>query len=205
MAEVYGVPRDRLEFFPLGGQVLNEVEIYRRRMRTRAEYRLSDDAFVFIQSGKMTRRKKLADTLEAFSSIDGDHLRLLITGLLTDEIEKELSAKIVADPRVKFLGWKKPDELNSLLCAADVYVQPGTQSVTMQNALCCGCPVIIADVPGHKPYISAGATLVCDQPTLLKAMRDALAWDLEKKRKIALNFAINTLDYKKLAKRVLNA
>lgn len=205
VSEIYGVPRDHLEFFPLGGKVLVEREIFDRREKIRAKYGLPADAFVFLQSGKMTKRKKLADSLEAFSKLEGDHLRLWITGLLTDEVKEELSTKVKADPRVSFFGWKTPDELNDFLCAADVYLQPGTQSVTMQNALCCGCAVIIDNVPGHRPYASAGATLVRDQTTLLEAMHDALTWDLEEKRAIALSFANETLDYKKLAKRILHA
>lgn len=205
MSELYAIPRDLLEFFPLGGNVLAQAEMCDRRARTRGQLDMPDDAFIFLQSGKMTKRKKLIDSLESFSHLEGDHLRLLITGLLTAETEQELSMKIKADPRVNFLGWKSPDELNDLLCAADVYLQPGTQSVTMQNALCCGCPVIIDDVPGHQPYVSAGATLVRDQPSLQKAMQDSLTWNHVQKREMASSFAIETLDYKKLAKRVLNA
>lgn len=205
MSELYGVPRGLLEFFPLGGNVLEQAEMSDRRTKTRRQHDLLDDAFVFLQSGKMTKRKKLAETLDAFAQLEGAHLRLWITGLLTDETKDDLSAKIEADPRVHFHGWKSPDELNDLLCAADAYLQPGTQSVTMQNALCCGCPVIIDNVPGHHPYLSAGATLVHDQSTLLHAMQDALTWDQADKRVTALHFARETLDYKNLAKRILNA
>ncbi|MGJ8590120.1 MAG: glycosyltransferase family 4 protein [Yoonia sp.] len=205
MSELYGVPLDLLEFFPLGGNVLEQAEMSDRRAKTRSQLDLPDNAFVFLQSGKMTKRKKLAESLDAFAKLEGAHLRLWITGLLTDETKEDLSAKITADPRVYFLGWKSPDELNDLLCAADAYLQPGTQSVTMQNALCCGCPVIIDNVPGHHPYVSAGATLVHDQLTLLRAMQDALSWDQAGKRVTALRFAKEKLDYKNLAKRVLNA
>lgn len=205
VSELYGVPKDRLEFFPLGGKVLESADISSRRARTRAQHRLSDDVFVFVQSGKMTVRKKLADSLDAFSRLEGDHLRFWITGLLTADIKEEISARIEADTRVSFLGWKSLDELNDLLCAADAYVQPGTQSVTMQNALCCGCPVIIDDVPGHQPYISAGATLVRNKSSLIDAMQDALHWDRDEKRTKAMHFAKATLDYKKLATRILKA
>tara|TARA_R100001086_G_scaffold132220_1_gene68676 strand:- start:1274 stop:2416 length:1143 start_codon:yes stop_codon:yes gene_type:complete len=205
MAGLYGVPRDQLEFFPLGGHVLEGPDIAERRAKTRSQFDLQEDAFVFLQSGKMTSRKKLADSLDAFARLEGAHLRFWVAGLLTDETKTDLSAKIEADPRVSFLGWKSPDELNDLLCAADAYLQPGTQSVTMQNALCCGCPVIIDDVPGHRPYVSAGASLVHDPSSLLNAMQEALTWDQTGKRATALRFAKEQLDYKKLAKRPLEA
>ncbi|MDA7827783.1 glycosyltransferase family 4 protein, partial [Rhodobacteraceae bacterium] len=174
VSNLYGVPKDRLEFFPLGGKVLKQDEISARRVKVRSQHGLSDETFVFLQSGKMTSRKKLADSLEMFSRLEGDHLRFWIAGLLTEETKHDLTAMIEADDRVNFLGWKNPEELNDLLCAADAYVQPGTQSATMQNALCCGCPVIIDDVPGHQPYLDSGATLVRDRSSLMNAMQDAL-------------------------------
>ncbi len=205
VAELYGVPKSRLEFFPLGGKILKQGEISDRRAKTRSRHKLPDDTFVFLQAGKMTSRKKLADSLEVFSRLEGNHLRFWIAGLLTEETKHDLTAMIEADARISFLGWKSPEELNDLLCAADAYVQPGTQSATMQNALCCGCPVIIDDVQSHKPYLDAGATLVRDRSSLLNAMQDALNWNNEQKRATALIFARAKLDYQKLSKRILNA
>lgn len=205
MNELYGVPRDRLEFFPLGGHVLALADIANRRAKIRNQLNISDDVVIYLQSGKMTKRKKLMASLDAFGQLGGTNLRFWITGLLTEETTQELSTKIASDPRVSFLGWQSPEELNDLLCAADVYLQPGTQSVTMQNALCCGCPVIIDDVPGHQPYIDSGATLVHDQLTLLKAMQNALTWDHAEMRALALHYAREKLDYKNLANRILNA
>lgn len=199
----YGVPKDRLEFYPLGGRVMGESEIYERRVRIRTQHKVTNDTFVFFQSGKMDLRKKLVDSLSAFSKLKGDNLRFWITGLLTEEVEQDLLARIQADERISFFGWKPPDELSDMLCGADVYLQPGTASATMQHALCCGCPVIINNLNGHKPYIASGAILVSNQVMLLSAMRDALSWCRSEKQEMALKFAKAELDYKKLSERIL--
>jgi 1,2-diacylglycerol 3-alpha-glucosyltransferase len=204
MNKTYGVPWGKLEFFPLGGEILSVDTIMLRRNKVRESLNQNNDVFVFIQSGKMTKRKKLSSSLVAFSNIPGDHLQYWIAGLLTDEVRAEIEVLVNADKRVKLLGWKTPQQLSDLLCAADAYVQPGTQSVTMQNALCCGCPVIIDDVPGHQPYIPSGAILVQDQATLQNAMLTAASWRRDEKRSQALAFANSTLDYKCLATRFLH-
>jgi glycosyltransferase involved in cell wall biosynthesis len=105
---------------------------------------------------------------------------------------------------VQYLGWMSGTELNDFLCAADLYVQPGTQSATMQNALCARCPVILDDVPSHKLVVNGNGWLlnakmslqavfaeVAHQPSRLKAMSER-----------SLAIARQHLDYKKLAARV---
>ena len=204
VSEVYRVPADRLEFYPLGGFPLDDGEISRRRVKTRAALGLREQAFVFLQSGKMTPRKKLSSSLRAFSQLPGENLRFLIAGLLTDSIRDEVEALISADPRITFLGWQSTEQLTDLLCAADAYIQPGTQSATMQHALCCGCPAIIDDAPGHQPYRQAGVTLVSDDTSLRAAFAAAAQHDQNQKRSQALTFAREKLDYQKLAQRVVH-
>lgn len=203
IADFYGAPREKLEFFPLGGFVVDTIEAADRRLRVRAELGIDEGAFVYIQSGKITPRKKLSDSLKAFANVKGNDKRFLVVGLLTEAVRSEIENLLDEDERVMFLGWKTPAELTDLLCVADVYVQPGTQSATMQHALCCGCPVIIDDAPAHKAYLSAGVTLVNDLQTLSDAMSTAVGWDRVEKRGQARTFATEFLDYQVLAKRVL--
>lgn len=202
--ELYGVPRERMEFFPLGGSMMSNDELKQRRNKTRLAYGLSPDNFVFIQSGKFTLRKKLAKSLRAFAAIRDETLRFLIVGILTDAVKAEINALIAADARVSFLGWKTTSELTDLLCAADAYVQPGTQSATMQHALCCGCPVIIDDVTAHQVYRPSGATLLNASTSLSVAFAAAIARGCGAGRRDALKFAQQTLDYQILASRILH-
>lgn len=203
LSDIYGVPGEKLEFFPLGGELLCEEEIREKRSLTRAALETSEDTFIFIQSGKMAKRKKLASSLRAFAQLSGENLRFWVVGLLVEEIRDEVLPLIKADPRVVFLGWKSPEELTDLLCAADAYVQPGSQSATMQNALCCGCPVILEDVPAHQPYRAAGAVLVNGEQALLEALAGATRWSSSEKQAQALAFAREQLDYRRLGQRVL--
>lgn len=202
--QVYGVARDRLEFYPLGGFVLSNENMETRRAIARRALGVRDGEFVVLQSGKMTPRKKLSDSLKAFSSSQDPTLRFFIVGMIVDDIKDEIHALIVADDRVSFLGWKSTEELTDLLCAADVYLQPGTQSATMQHALCCGCPVIIDDVPAHEPYASSGAIMLNERVSISDALGIVQQRAREDSRHQATQFAQRMLDYGILSNRIFH-
>ena len=103
-----------------------------------------------------------------------------------------------------YLGWKNSEELIKYIAASDLYLQPGSQSATMQNALCAGTPVLIENVKSHEAYMSGNAFIInnyedmeivfakiCEDPSVLKKMSERV-YDL----------AVNNLDYKKLAERI---
>ena len=89
--------------------------------------------------------------------------------VLKQDVEDEMKRLISQDNRIRFVGWQSADELRRLLCAAEVYVQPGTQSATMQMALCCRCAVVLDDVLSHEPYINGNGWLT-DKNNLLKVV-----------------------------------
>jgi glycosyltransferase involved in cell wall biosynthesis len=203
--DLYGIAPDMLEFFPLGGDIADDETYWKYRSELRQEHGFDDTHTVFLQSGKFDAKKKLTDSLKAFSKIKSEHFSFLIVGRVHESIEAEVKRLSSADPRVRFLGWKSADELYQLLCATDVYVQPGSQSATMQMSLCARCPVVVADVPSHQPFVQGNGwkvTSLQDQvsafeqiernPALLKGM-STRSWEI----------ASELLDYRRMAKRLL--
>ncbi len=158
--ETYGVPRNRLEFFPLGGHPLPDEEYQRKRSEVRAALGLRENQVMFFQSGKFDRLKRLNATLAAFSATPDPDFRLFISGVITkDEDADEIQRLISADGRISFLGWSSAADMIGLLAATDVYLQPGSQSVTMQNSLCQRCAIVIDDVKSHGPYVQGNGYL----------------------------------------------
>ena len=200
----YGIPMEELEFFPLGGGVLSDPEYFRIRTRAREQYGIPADQVLFIQSGKIDRTKKLLESLRAFAAIEGSHFRFLIVGHLQEDIADEVQAFVRKDARICFLGWKTPGELRDLLCAADIYVQPGTQSATMQMSLCCRCAVILDDVPSHRPFMNDNGWLVGRDLSLDEAFRFVAdsADRLPLMSQNSAGVASRLLDYKSLAARL---
>lgn len=202
---LYGITPEMLEFFPLGGYIADEEAYQKYRSERRQEYGLDEAHTVLLQSGKFDAKKKLTDSLRAFSAIKSEHFVFLIVGRVHESIEAEVKELASLDPRVRFLGWRSADELYQLLCAADVYVQPGSQSATMQMSLCARCPVVVADVPSHQPFVQGNGWKVAsyqDQvsafeqiernPALLQEM-SIRSWEI----------ASELLDYRRMAKRLL--
>ncbi len=202
--EFYGVPLTKLEFFPLGGQVLSDDEYAETRLATRKRYNIDIDEILFAQCGKLDRTKKLIESLQAFTSVSDPRFRFLIVGHLQDDIAEEAEALLARDARIRFVGWKTPEELRNLLCAADVYVQPGTQSATMQMSLCCRCAVIVDDVPSHEPFIEDNGWLIGRPLNLEKAFRMVAdgAERLPLMAQKSADVALRLLDYKSLAARL---
>lgn len=202
--DFYGVQQTAIEFFPLGGKVYTDDEFSDTRLRVRELYGICSDEIVFIQSGKIDRTKKLLESLSEFAALEGPHLRFFIAGYLQGDIADAVQAFIRKDSRIRFLGWKSPDELRDLLCASDVYVQPGTQSATMQMSLCCRCAVILDDVPSHKPFVSDNGWLVGRDISLKEAFQFAVknSENLPLMAQRSAGMAERLLDYKLLAARL---
>jgi hypothetical protein len=206
MREFYGVKTELLELFPLGGDVYEDDAYDRVRKAERRARGISDGTCLFVQSGKLNNAKKLINTLHAFRKIQGDNVRLVVAGKLMPDIKKEVELLLAADPRVSFIGWTDPNQLKALLCAADVYVQPGSQSATMQMSLCCRCAFVLDDVPSHQIYHDDNGYLVKNDTQLeaaLLKMAHASRTELIAMSNRSRDVAAKWLDYRQLAQRIV--
>jgi 1,2-diacylglycerol 3-alpha-glucosyltransferase len=203
---LYGYARKDLEFFPLGGHIQSPEEHAARRSAARDEYGILADQVLLLQTGKMGAEKRLVESLEAFAKIDGPHMRLILAGSIHPAIAQRANQLIAADNRVTFVGWKGVEGLGDLLSAADVYVQPGSQSSTMQLSLCAGCAVILNRVSSHVPYVNGNGWLVSGNEELLAAFQDIADSSVSRTKvrcEQSLALASRLLDYKMLGARAL--
>lgn len=201
--QTYGIDRDRLEFFPLGGLIPDDDNYQTRRMTTRQELAIDDNQVLYVQVGKQTEAKKLISTLQAFISSAPATGRLVIAGSLDENIKAQAQALIASDARIHFSGWLSPAQLTSLLCAADVYLQPGSQSVNFQQSLCCRCVPIVHNYPSHHPFVQGNGWMINDDKDLAAAISAADSCNIDEKKRISLDIARTNLDYAVMAKRIL--
>ncbi len=202
--DVYGIQKSHLEFYPLGGRILSDEEYQQKRTRVRAEFDIDENMTLFVQSGKMDEAKRLLESLRAFAQVPSRSVRFLIVGSIAPSIRSEAMALVDGDQRVRFVGWVGSDRLRDLLCAADLYVQPGSQSATLQMSLCCRCPVIVDAVASHEPFVQRNGWMVRDQTELVSAMLAAVGDSAELQRMSdgSAEVAARLLDYRQLAARV---
>jgi hypothetical protein len=204
LKEYYNIAEEIMEFYPLGGRIIDLRERSEKRKMNRSALDLSETQLVFLHTGKLDANKKTADVLDSFASIPDGDVVLLIAGSIPDDCRQELLGKIEADTRVKFLGWKTADELTEIMCAADVYVQPGTQSASLQVAICTGLPVLIYPYSSHRPFLDSNGFFVSS----LTELEDRMGFisnnrhTLPQMKEASLKIANDLLDYKKIAARL---
>jgi 1,2-diacylglycerol 3-alpha-glucosyltransferase len=199
----YGVPEHQARLFPLGGHVHSDADYAQRRQRLRTAHGLSNLDTVIVQSGKITASKFLPQALAAFSQTQEKHLRFWIVGQILDHKEA-CEAMIQADRRIEYLGWKSPAELEDLLCAADVYLQPRGQTATTQMSMCCRCATIVEDVPSHRALFADSGFLLNEQTSMLAAFQFIAinSEELSEMKQRAFEFAKAQLDYVRLARQI---
>lgn len=196
--DFYGCPVAKTEFLPLGGKVFSDDDYSRVRQAVRAQYQWGDGLRIFVQSGKFDSAKRLLDSLQAFSALPGENLRLVLAGVFMDDIKDAAEELVRKDARIIKLGWLDTQGLTRLLIGADVYVQPGSQSATMQMAVCCRRPVIIADVISHRALIASNGWLVSSNQSLYDALLSAAQMqqsELESMSAQSAKIAASILDY----------
>lgn len=204
LIQMYQIPEQKLEFYPLGGIVFDKDEISKNKKNIREKLKISKENIIFLHAGKMNQSKKTKELVKAFHRLEYMNCCLLIIGKFEENYRKEILPIIAHDSRINYLGWKSGEELLTYLCASDIYVQPGTQSVTMQNALCCNCAVIIADYPSHRYLLGENAIYASTENDLYNKMKYLLDHPkvIKEKQLSCYKLAKKQLDYSMLAKRI---
>lgn len=203
--ELYGIPEDRMEFYPLGGTVLPEAEYQALRAKRRAELGVEEGTPLLIHAGKLEPKKRTDALLRAFAAVPELDARLAVIGSIPEEHKAELTRLIEADSRVLYLGWKSGEELGEYLCACDLYCQPGKVSAIMQNAVCRNCPLLLYPHPGYvKDFDWGNIRWVRTEEDMAAAFR-ALAegtLPLADMAEGSARCARELLNYQKLAERL---
>lgn len=154
---------------------------------------------VLISVGGLVPRKGFHRVIEVLPQIRKHYpdLRFLIVGGASAEgnyrPELEQQVKTLGlEECVSFLGPKQPDELSSILSAADVFVlatsNEGWANVFLE-AMACGLPVVTTDVGGNKEVVSDDSLGIVvpfgDSEALRQAIASALqrTWDKEQIRR----------------------
>lgn len=147
---MYRINLDNALLAPLPAPIMDKIEKNKVKKFIRDTQGVKNDTLLFVHSGKLEKKKRTKELLHALarSRIDCE---VLIIGEIPDT-NKSLYELINADSRVQYLGWKSGDELRKYIAAADLYLQPGSMSITMQNAICVGTPVMIYPHNSYEMY-----------------------------------------------------
>ncbi len=202
--DMYGLSDEKLEYFPLGGIIIDKKLQEKYRQEIINEMDFPKDIIICTHSGKINNLKKTNQVIKAFSNIKNNKLRLLIYGSIQDDLKNEINSLIEKDNRIYFLGWKNSIEQEKILGATDLYIQPGSESATAQVALCSGCALIV----NRKYYLEAFKDNVFYAESIqeIEDILNRIICDanvLYKMKDKCYELAKNELDYEVLSKKYL--
>lgn len=203
--EMYDISEDKLEYFPLGGIIIDKEIQKKYRQEIINDMSFPNDVIICSHSGKIDKLKKTDQVIKAFSNVRDNRFRLLIYGSIQDELKTEINSLIEKDKRIYFLGWKNSNQQERILAATDLYIQPGSASATAQVALCCGCALIV----NKEYYLESFRDNVfyADNSKEIEVILYQIASDinvLKNMKEKSYSLATNELDYDKLANRYLH-
>lgn len=157
MIESLGIPSDRITLTPyaVDNDWWKKQSAQVDRAAVRAEWGAEPDQPVILFCAKLQPWKRPLDLLRAFERASLDHALLLFAGEGSQrkELEQE-AAQLKIQDRVRFLGFVNQSLLPALYTGADVLVLPSDYepfAVVVNEAMCCGCPVIVSDKVGAGP------------------------------------------------------
>ena len=100
-----------------------------------------------ICMGRLQKRKRIDDLVEAFHRLEMDDVGLILAGPDSEGILSGISGRHIFKP-----GALYGDDSLDLLAAADVFCLPGAIGLSIVDAFFCGLPVVTEDVK-HGPEI----------------------------------------------------
>jgi len=178
-----GLPSDRI--FQIGNFVPDPVRVSEQfRRELREDHGVTPTHLVFLALGRLIEKKGFSDLLQAFAKLEpeykGHPLLLMIAGKGDEERKlKSLCASLGLNARVRWLGWRSPEEL---YVVADYFVCPSRHEPlgnVILEAWSYGLPVISTRTDGARELIDddqSGLLCAADNPDdLAHRMRDAIS------------------------------
>jgi glycosyltransferase involved in cell wall biosynthesis len=151
------------------------------RSAVRDAWGAGPDTRVLVFCAKLQPWKRPADLLQAFARANISNALLVFAGEgpLRSQLESEAAALGITSS-VRFLGFVNQSQLPAVYSSADLMVLPSEYepfAVVVNEAMCCGCPVIASDRVGAARDLVAP---ICPEFVFPCGDIDALAGLLKK-------------------------
>lgn len=158
-AAAYGYPLTRSTYFPWGVDLQHFTPGSGEGIRTQLGW-VDADVLFCNRSWEPQYGVDIVARAFVLAAHDNTNLRLLLLGggSQREKIEKILRDGVVND-RVHFAGQIQNNDLPGWYRAADVYISASHtdgSSVSLMEALACGLPAAVSDIPSNKEWVTPG-------------------------------------------------
>mgnify|MGYP000149540829 CR=1 FL=1 len=113
--------------------------------------KIDEKEILICLAGKFNFIKKTKLVLDSIKEIKHFSATLVLVGSFDNQINLN---KYLGHPKIKYLGWKSMDALREILVASDIYLQPGSQSIIMQEAACMRNALVLYPHVNYKNIFS---------------------------------------------------
>jgi glycosyltransferase involved in cell wall biosynthesis len=159
IVEGYGFPPEHMTIFPWG--VDQSIFQPKNCDFARSQIGFKDD-LLLVHTRSWERRYGVDVTLEGFwrAYRQEPHIRMLMLGGGSQEKKvKQFVKEKGLEEHILFCGYKRNEILAQYYCAADVYLSASHidgSSVALMEAMACGCPALVSDIPANLEWIHDG-------------------------------------------------
>lgn len=169
---VFGVPRNKVRFLPIGCDTYQAAGISDPTMVLREKYGLSEASFVVASGGKIDRTKGTLELIATCKKLkdEGDDIKLVLFG----KIDEEVSAEAEKYDWITRFGWCDRRTTLSILKMADVACWPWLHTTLIEDSVACGTPLVVkmSDNVSHFAHEEAGVFMKSgDKDELMKALK----------------------------------
>ena len=158
-AAAYGFPQAQIITFPWG---VDLKAYYPRDIKKSGNTPQDSKSIVLLSTRTMEKLYGCDVIIEAFieAARQEPGLRMIMLG--DGNQRQNLMRRIAAvelEDRVHFAGNLPEDEMTAQFHASDIYIsasQSDGSSVSLLQAMACGLPAIVSDIPGNREWVSEG-------------------------------------------------
>ena len=206
--EMYKIPDEIMEHNNLPGETIPVETKMAYKHDVFAKMGMTKDTIMFMYSGKIYPEKKVDHLVRAFVRTEVPNFRLIIIGVYNDDASRlTIEPLIASDKRIKFMNFVSGSELTKYVCAADLYIQPGSISQTCQTAVCCGTPLCFNDIPTHREIYNGNGFFVDSEEDIYNVFETigknpAILKEMSGKAYLMAN---EELDYHVIYRKILQA
>lgn len=183
------------------------------KQKFRAELQIPTDSLVLISVGGCSHIKRHSEILKALALIVKQYPNSIYLHLgkgETEPSEIQLALELSVNEHVRFCG--NQSDVRKYLIASDLYLMTSLHEgipITTIEAMACGIPAILYDVPGLRDFNRTGenSLLIPEDYKLLYENVIMLYNDTKRAKKMASNaktFVDNTFNMHKNATKIFN-
>jgi glycosyltransferase involved in cell wall biosynthesis len=218
----FGMDDDHIVTFPWGVEIEHfspkEYPVPGRKSPLRERYGWDDDTFVLLSTRAWEPIYGVEVIARAFTNVAKERpdIRLLMLGNGSQAgLLRKIFSQAGVHDQVHFPGQVGSADLPNYYRTADLYVSASHSdgsSISLLEAMACGCPVLVSDIPGNREWVDPGVQGwwfsdgdTVDLERMIIRTLDEERGRLPEMGKLGRSLAERRADWKKNFQELLNA